>query len=108
MVKIVGLSAVLLSLSGCAWLKPAVVEKIVTVEVPVPVQCPIPQKLPLPRLRVSELVETDSPDVVQKAYVADVESLKQAVKDREKQLDVYRNQKPLDQKLVVIPTEVTK
>ncbi len=55
------------SLIGCASTK--------TVEIPIPVSCPTPHIPPKPHLQSAKLNGTESPDVIEKAQVADIQTL---------------------------------
>ncbi len=46
-----------------------------TVDIPVPVSCPTPHIPPKPHLQSAKLNGTESPDVIEKAQVADIQTL---------------------------------
>ena len=46
-----------------------------TVQIPIPVSCPTPHIPPKPQLQSAKLTGKESPDVIEKAQVADIESL---------------------------------
>ena len=89
MVKICWL-VLFISLSGCAHKAtlPDTGAPIPTVS-----DCAEPPMLDLPVLSTSTLTEASTPDRVVKAYAADVEKLKAAVKQRDQILNSYRKPK---------------
>lgn len=85
MKKILFFLITMFMLSACASAPPPI-----TAELPIAVPCHEPPVIVRPHLQISDLKDTDAPDVVIRAYVMTVETLKGYASSLEVLLDGYR------------------